>query len=71
MKRVRKAVLAGLGATVTALVTAYVQSGRMPGWPEVGTAVGLGVASGLAVWRVENADPKPPAGVSGRYAGNL
>jgi hypothetical protein len=70
--RVRKAVLAGFGAAVSALVTAAVQKGDWHlGLPEVGAAVVLGLAAGLAVWRVPNAGPKPPEGVTGRYTGNL
>jgi hypothetical protein len=69
--RIRKAVLAGLGATVAALVTAFVQSGRAPGAPEIGAAVGTGVLAGWLVWRVPNATPAPPAGVSGTYGGRI
>jgi hypothetical protein len=66
MKRVRKALLAGVGAALTGLITAAVQKGAAPGWGEVGAAVGLGIAAALAVWRVPNG-PTPPAGVAGRY----
>lgn len=60
LARIRKALLAGLGATVAALLGAWVQSGRAPSWPEIGTAVGAGVAFGWGVWRVPNAPAEPP-----------
>jgi hypothetical protein len=66
MKRIRKAVLAGLATAVSALLTAAMQSGKLPGVPELGAALALGVAAAWAVWRVPNA-PQPPAGVTGRY----
>jgi hypothetical protein len=66
MARIRKALLAGLGAALTGLITATVQKGAAPGWGEVWAALGLGIAAALAVYRVPNA-PTPPAGVTGRY----
>jgi hypothetical protein len=66
MKRVRKALLAGVGAALTGLITAAEQSGKMPGVPELGAAVALGIVAAWAVWRVPNA-PTPPDGVAGRY----
>jgi len=70
LARVRKALLAGLGATASALAAAIVQKGGLPGWPEVGVAIGAGVTAGWAVWQVKNAPPAAPAGVTGPYVGN-
>ena len=67
MKRVRKAVLAGLGATVSALVGATLQKGGTPGVGEVVAAVLAGVLVGVGTWRVPNAAPTPPPGVTGPY----
>ncbi len=70
--RIRKAVLAGLTAAAAGtLLGAYVRTGTMPGWPEVGAAVGVGVAAGWAVYRVPNAPPRLPEGVNptGPYVG--
>lgn len=67
MPRIRKAVAAFFGALVTALVAAVVQQGGVPGWPAVLTALAVAASAGWAVWRVPNAGPKPPAGVTGPY----
>lgn len=66
--RIRKALLAGFGASATGLIAAATQKGGMPGWPEIGACVGLGVAAALAVWGVPNG-PTPPVGVTGQYVG--
>lgn len=68
MARIRKALAAFVGAFITGLVTAAVQKGSTPGWPEVGIALGAGVVAALAVWRVPNT-PTAPAGVTGQYVG--
>ena len=59
MPRVRKALVAGVGAALTALITAAVQHGGIPDAAAIGSAVALGVAAAWAVWRVPNA---PTAG---------
>ena len=59
--KVRKALVAAVGAFIAAEVAAAVKTGGWPGWAETGTAAGLGVAAGLAVWRVPNATDAPPA----------
>jgi hypothetical protein len=69
--KIRKAVMAFVGAFVAGLLSAAAQRGGYPGWPEVGVALGLGFVAALAVWKVPNAGPRPPEGVTGRYAGNL
>jgi len=69
LARVRKALVAGLGAFASGLIAAGVQKGSVQlGWPEVLAAAGLGVAAGLATWRVPNS-PRPPVGVTGQYVG--
>lgn len=55
MARARKALLAAAGAFVTAAVATAVQAGGWPGWPALGTALGVAVAAGLAVYRTPNA----------------
>jgi hypothetical protein len=67
--KIRKAVMAFVGAFVAGLLSAAAQRGGYPGWPEVGVALGLGFVAALAVWGVKN-EPKAPAGVTGPYAGN-
>ena len=71
LARAKKALYAGAGAFVTGLVTAAVQKGSVSiGWPEVGAALGLGIAAAIAVYQAKNAPPKPPAGVTGPYVGS-
>lgn len=68
--RVRKAVVAGVAAGITALVGAAVQNGSVTlGLPQLLTALGAAIVAGLAVYRVPNT-PTPPAGVTGTYVGN-
>lgn len=59
IRKIRKAIIAGAGAFVTGIVSAAVQDGHWPGWPEVGTSLGLAIAAALAAWRVPNATSKP------------
>lgn len=54
MAKVRKALLAGLGAGVASLATSWVKTGKLD-WAAGGVAVGAAVVAGLAVWRVPNA----------------
>lgn len=59
MGRIRKALVAALGATLGAIVTALVNGGQpatREGWAAlVGGSVGVGVVAGLATWGVRNA----------------
>ncbi len=63
LSRIRKAIVAGISAAVSALLAAAIQKGdpRL-GWPETLAALALGVAAGVATWRIPNA--KTPAGVT-------
>lgn len=54
MSKVRKALLAALGAGLSAAVTALV-SGKGLNSAAVGTIIGAMVVAGWAVWRVPNA----------------
>lgn len=60
LARVRKAVIAGLGAGLSAAVGALVVAGAL-NRDEVSKAIGVGVtaavATGWATWRVRNAPP--------------
>ena len=69
MARVRKALIAAAGAFVAGVVAAAVQKGGVPGAAELGAAAGIAIAAGLTAWRVPNAGPTPPAGVTGQYVG--
>lgn len=59
LKRIRKAIAAGVGATVAALVPALIngdQPATAQGWGAlIGGAVALGVVTGWATYRVPNA----------------
>jgi hypothetical protein len=59
MRRVRKAITAGIGAAITAGVTSIVQDGALTR-AEVTKALGVALAAGVTVawatWRVRN-DP--------------
>jgi hypothetical protein len=55
MARIRKALLAAGAAFVTGIAAAAAQKGGLPGWPEVGAALGLAIAAGVAVYKVKNA----------------
>lgn len=57
--RVRKAIAAGVGATIAAIVPALI-NGDQPATPEgwgalIGGAIALGIVTGLATYRVRNA----------------
>lgn len=62
--KVRKALVAAVGAFISAEATAAITAGGWPGWAETGAAVGLGVAAGFAVWRVPNAKAVAPVVVA-------
>lgn len=69
LARIRKAIAAGIGAALTGLITAAIQKGSAAiDWPEVLAALGLGLAAGLATWKVRN-QPTPPAvpGAADKY----
>ncbi len=59
MSKIRKALVAGLIAAAGAVVSAATTTGLpkdQTGWLELlVTAAGVGLAAGLAVWRVPNA----------------
>lgn len=54
---IRKALMGAAGAFVAGLGSAAA-AGKLD-WPAAGTALGVAVAAGLAVWRVENARTSP------------
>jgi len=57
MAHLRKAVVAGVGATAAALIAAAIQKGGVPGVPELGAAVATGLAAAWATWRIPNSQP--------------
>jgi hypothetical protein len=57
MSKIRKAVLAGVGSAVTAIVTPLV-NGTALSWPIVASAVVAGIVFGYGVWRTPNAPAK-------------
>lgn len=58
--KIRKAIVAGIGAMATGLVASAVQQGNLSiGWAAVGSALGLGIASALAVWKIQNKKVEP------------
>jgi CII-binding regulator of phage lambda lysogenization HflD len=54
MSKVRKALIAAVGAAATALVTSYAKTGKLDA-AAVGIALGAAVVAGWAAWRVPNA----------------
>jgi hypothetical protein len=64
LARIRKAVLAGLGAGITAGITTLVQDGA-PTKDQVSKALGVALVAAVTIgwgtWRIENAKPKAPA----------
>lgn len=70
LARARKALVAGVAAGITALVSAAVQNGSITlGGAQLSVAIGAAVAAAIATWSVPNAGPKPSAGVTGEYVG--
>ena len=68
--RIRKALVAGLAAGITALVAAAVQNGSITlGAAQLSVALGAAITAAIATYGVPNAGPKPPAGVTGQYVG--
>lgn len=61
---IRKAVIAGLGAGLTAGITTLVQDGA-PTRDEVSKALGVAIVAAVTVgwstWRIENAETPKPA----------
>lgn len=59
LKRIRKAIAAGVGATVAAIVPALIngdQPATAQGWGAlIGGAIALGVVTGLATYSIRNA----------------
>ena len=71
LARIRKALVAGLAAGVTALVAAAVQNGSITLGPaQLSVALGAAITAAIATWATPNARPKPPAGVTGPYVGS-
>jgi hypothetical protein len=70
MARIKKAVVAGFGAAISAVWAALVNGDKptsQEGWAGlIGGAVGLGIAAGIATYFARNAgtvsgsDPRPP-----------
>lgn len=59
--QIRKALVATLGAFLSALTTAWLAQGKFPGWSAVG-AIALGAAAvGLGTWATPNARAVPEA----------
>lgn len=71
LARAKKALYAAGGAFVTGLIAAAVQKGGVPGAAEIGAALGVGVATGIATYWAKNAPPAPPAGVTGTKVNEL
>ena len=73
LARIRKALVAGLGAGIAAGVSALVTSGALTK-DEVSKALGVGLVAaagtGWATWRVENAKPLPSAAALLGHAGS-
>jgi len=55
--RIRKALVAGVGAALSAYVAASAQKGGVPGTAELAVAVVAGLVVAWGVWRAPN---KPP-----------
>lgn len=56
--KIRKALMAGGGAAVAALLAA-VQAHGTVSWADAGTAVGAGLTAGWATWAIPNAPASP------------